>query len=253
MEQDIQRALKLELQVPPHERALYLDVYNDVPMSERVTTDQLRQGCILQGVYLQASKDHPMLGGTHWMVREQVAPLRQDAVTKAKQRATEDVEGLRKELEENDYDQLKVAPLGDGTESGRVHERLAQRYYQVNRLVIRDESKPRSILPDAPQYVKVCPTKVQKYIEQAGKDAALQYDAFVDKLSDKVTSKGIVTKVELRGNHVWNYSYLIVDYAGGAQLYWKTQMIINTSKLGKVFNQFPTRRVKDGAKLIIAT
>jgi hypothetical protein len=25
---------------------------------------------------------------------------------------------------------------------------------------------------------------------------------------------------------------------------WKTQTIVNTSKLGKVFNQFPTRRVK---------
>ena len=248
MEKDIQRALELELQVPPHERPMYLDVYNGVPMSERVTTDQLYQGCILQGVYLKISKDHPMLGGNHWLVREQVAPLRQDAVVRAKQRATEDVENIRKELEENDYDQLKVAPLGNGTESGRVYERLARRYHQVNRLVIRDESKPRSIQPDAPHYVKICPTKVQKYIEQAGKDATLQYDAFVQKLSDKVTSEGIVTNVELHGNHVWNHSYLVVDYVGGKQLNWKTQMIINTSKLGKVFSQFPTRRLK-GVKI----
>ena len=41
----------------------------------------------------------------------------------------------------------------------------------------------------------------------------------------------------------WNYSLLEITTEEGNIEVWKTRMIINISKLGKMFNQFPTRKV----------
>lgn len=83
---------------------------------------------------------------------------------------------------------------------------------------------------------------VEKFIQAAKADAAAQYEAFVAKLQQKI---GEVKNATLKGNHVWSYSILTVEKPDGTVEHWKTQMIINVSKLGKMFNQFPTRKVKN--------
>ena len=82
--------------------------------------------------------------------------------------------------------------------------------------------------------------RISYFIDQAKLDAAAQYDAFVAKLCKKI---GQVAAAELDGNHVWNYSILTVETGIGEEKY-KTQMIVNVSKHGKLFNQWPTRKVK---------
>jgi hypothetical protein len=83
--------------------------------------------------------------------------------------------------------------------------------------------------------------KVRRFIKQRMEWAAADYDAFVIKLVKKI---GEVKKAELHGNHVWGYSTLIVTIPDGEVQAWKTQQIVNHSKLGKPFNQWPTRRMK---------
>jgi hypothetical protein len=80
-----------------------------------------------------------------------------------------------------------------------------------------------------------------KFIEDARENAAAQYEEFIAKLNGKI---GVVTAANLNGNHVWGHSILTVTKADGTTENWKTQTIVNVSKLGKVFNQFPTRKVK---------
>ena len=87
------------------------------------------------------------------------------------------------------------------------------------------------------------PKCAERFIEAAKENAAAQYDAFVAKLNAKI---GPVTSAVLDGNHVWGYSNLTVVTEAGETQVWRTQTIINISKLGKVFNQYPTRRVKGG-------
>ena len=96
------------------------------------------------------------------------------------------------------------------------------------------------VRPNSPCYAGVIDTKVEEYVADARKDAAAQYDSFIAKLNAKI---GPATVARLEGNHVWSYSFLFVETASGSQC-WKTQMIINRSKLGKLFNQFPSRKVK---------
>ena len=43
---------------------------------------------------------------------------------------------------------------------------------------------------------------------------------------------------------MWSYSFLYVTTPSNGDQCWKTQQIINQSKLGKLFNQFPTRKIK---------
>jgi hypothetical protein len=69
----------------------------------------------------------------------------------------------------------------------------------------------------------------------------MQYTAFIQKLEGKV---GAHTAAALDGSHVWGFSILTVTKADGTVEKWKTEQIINVSVLGKVFNQWPSRKVK---------
>jgi hypothetical protein len=48
---DIDAALKIEKSVKPSERERYLEYMNNVPMSDRKTPRELRDGCILSQLF----------------------------------------------------------------------------------------------------------------------------------------------------------------------------------------------------------
>ncbi len=81
---------------------------------------------------------------------------------------------------------------------------------------------------------------VKSFVRKAGEDASVAYTAFIQKLEAKV---GECDSAVLSGNHVWSSSLLTVC-KGEVKEYWRTQQIINVSKLGRLFNQWPTRKVK---------
>jgi len=92
-----------------------------------------------------------------------------------------------------------------------------------------------------PEIIRISDDLVARFIKIAKEDAAIQYDEFVAKLVIKI---GKVTDATLFGNHVWSFSILTVTKEDGSIEKWKTQMIVNISKLGKLFNQWPTRKMK---------
>lgn len=49
--QDIDSALQIEASVKESERAIYLQWMNDLPMSDRKTPGELRDGCILSHAF----------------------------------------------------------------------------------------------------------------------------------------------------------------------------------------------------------
>lgn len=74
-----------------------------------------------------------------------------------------------------------------------------------------------------------------KAVEQQAND---DVDAYIAKM---VTYIGEVETAELDGQ-LWSYSSLIVTKDGEKQVH-RTRCIINVSKYGKLFNQWPTRRI----------
>ena len=79
-------------------------------------------------------------------------------------------------------------------------------------------------------------------VEDAVFRARAQFLMYADKLTFKV---GEVTEAKLQTlNGVWGESYLYVTTAEGNNECWKTQTIVNRSCLGKLFYQWPTRKLK---------
>lgn len=173
-----------------------------------------------------------------------VAPLKQDAIERAEKEALVLIERCTKQLEEKDFDINVVAPYpryGTYCSTADYHYKASRHVLFMKLVSYRDKSPCRRFKDKEPEYVDICPEKVAKFIQESKEDAAIQYDAFVGKLVAKI---GEVTEASLLGNHVWSFSILTVTKEDGSLEKWKTQMIVNVSKLGKLFNQWPTRKVK---------
>lgn len=81
--------------------------------------------------------------------------------------------------------------------------------------------------------------KKQEYVEEAKKKAKEDYDAWIHKMTTKIDKP--IKSATMKGNP-WVDSIIKITTTDGETHTWHTQMIINQSKFGKLFNQFPTRK-----------
>jgi hypothetical protein len=169
-----------------------------------------------------------------------VLPLRTVAVERATFVAEDRIERMTKEIEAAGWDLDKVAPY-PRTDIGRKAYQVAMAKRSMFRMVFSVAPTDRCRKMSEPFILEKNAAYEAKFVDDMARDAAAQYDMFVAKLNEKI---GEVASAELFGNHVWDSSKLFVVKAVGSKECWKTQMIINVSKLGKLFNQFPTRKVK---------
>ena len=84
--------------------------------------------------------------------------------------------------------------------------------------------------------------KCSHFIDMEKRLAADQYDLFVMKMVRKI---GPCKRATIKGNHIWGESFLTVSFADKADEIWKTQQIINTSKHGKRYPQWPSRIIAE--------
>lgn len=168
-----------------------------------------------------------------------VAPLKNDAVARAAQEAQRIVDHLTRRLAECEGNADILAPRPHHYDND-YKEKMGRR--QLLESISKAVKCTRFVYE--PDIRVIDADGVSKFIEFSKENAAAQYDAFVAKLCNKV---GFCQSAELDGNHVWGYSILSVVYKDTDGLHterFKTQMIVNVSKHGKLFNQWPTRKVK---------
>ena len=166
-----------------------------------------------------------------------VMPLKVVAIERAEKEAKELIIRCTKILKDNGFDLNKVAPY-PSYKLNRNDYDIASSRYKLFRMFTR--TRPYRKMNE-PEICVIDVNLIKKFIELSKEDASAQYDAFVAKLICKI---GKVSEAKLTGNHVWSFSILTVTKADGTVENWKTQMIVNVSKLGKLFNQWPTRKVK---------
>jgi len=171
-------------------------------------------------------------------IENAVLPLKSEAVQRAEQEAQRMIDRIIAELEAAGWNLDVVAPQPN-TRMGR-NEYVQMRAHRDLFTSVTTYTQT-SRRPSEPDIRARSPEAEQRFIDEAKKDAAFQYDLFVAKLVKKV---GETTDATLVGSHVWGHSILTVTLLDGSVQKWKTQMIVNVSKLGKLFNQFPTRIVK---------
>jgi hypothetical protein len=168
-----------------------------------------------------------------------VAPLKNDAIERAEKEAKDIVEKVRSSLEAvgNDLELAAPYPKSWGADRNTYIMQLSK--YKLFCSLVKHRARSRS--RNEPDFVDIDTTLVEKFVERTKQDAAFQYDAFVAKLQRKI---GEVKDATLTGNHVWGHSILTVTLPDDSKQRWKTHMIVNRSKLGTLFNQWPSRKVK---------
>lgn len=170
-------------------------------------------------------------------IRTAVLPLKADAIARAGEEAREVIKFAGRVLEEAGFDLLVAAPRPHGSMSRQQYMAAQSRCSFFSSICRWRQVTYRA---NEPMLADLDAERCQKFVEAVKQDAAVEYDAFVAKLTEKI---GVCVSASLSGNHVWSHSLLTVTKADGSSESWKTRMIVNRSCLGKLFNQFPTRRV----------
>lgn len=173
------------------------------------------------------------------IIEAAVEPQREDAVAAAVERMTDriNVELAKLAAVDGDLNKLYERP------SSRIHDRNEYRKLAALRgFIYSITEKPRArldYLPSGPDYRVPDGRRFEAVIARTAQQASLAFDAYVAKLSAKI---GECVAAEVEG-WLWQHSILTVTRADGSVERWKTQCIINVSVLGKLFNQWPTRKV----------
>ena len=156
----------------------------------------------------------------------------------AKTRAQTFIDDKISDLKANGWDLNKVAPLPKPT-GGREAYTKAQQKRQIYNMITK--SKSYTTGRGEPDIRVLNQTMVRKYVDDAVKMAEDNYRAFIQKMITKIGKPVVSAKVT--GN-LWTSTKLTVETIDGETQVWNTKMIINFSKYQKMFNQFPTKKVK---------
>lgn len=174
-------------------------------------------------------------------IEQAVLPLMEQAMDKAEQWARSKIEAIGQDLVANNNDLNIIAPYPS---SRTIHDRkeyeLAMSKYRMYRYVCKGRAGSRRM--NDPEFADLCQEKIDRFVAESREMASLSYEGFIAKLIAKVGKTPL--SAELDGNHVWGSSILYIKHFDGSEEKWKTKCILNVSKLGKLFNQWPTRKIK---------
>jgi hypothetical protein len=181
-------------------------------------------------------------------IAEAIAPQKTECVDRAEKAFINYVENTIKPLlAEHGYDINKAAPRPSGMRDSRASYVFKQNFRaQIQNITESANNNEWGYRKHGdPELVRISEERYARAIEQVRKDAGASFDAYVAKLTAKIGAGPVEASVVGR---LWDYSILTVTMADGSIQKWRTQQILNVSCLGKVFNQWPTRRMKDKAK-----
>lgn len=168
-----------------------------------------------------------------------VAPLKDQAMQSAKEEVEAYIQRISAALKKAGNDLDVAAPYPDHKKiSVEEYHKQMNRYSTFRKLTQSREAYRKR---EEPNLADMCPDKVLAFTEETMALAAREYEDFVWKLSDKI---GPCETATLEGNYVWSFSVLHIVKAGGVKEKWKTQRILNFSKYGLPFNQYPSRKIK---------
>ena len=164
-----------------------------------------------------------------------VAPRREAVVARSMEVMREHLTAVAQKLQGTDLSVVAAYP--DSFRTNQEQYKRQQAFYSLARQVVTYTASDR---PGASAPVTGLNEEgIERLVKQAGEEAAFSFDKYVAKLTAKV---GECDAAEVVGP-LWGHSVLTVR-KGATVESWKTQQIVNVSCLGKLFNQWPTRKMK---------
>ena len=178
------------------------------------------------------------------------AAHRASYVARAEELHIERLVSMRASLAAAGMDLNKVAPRPN-TNCGKSQYRFALAKHNNFRAVFQDdknapETADSRMFPmkrfygEVPWIVVEKPDAEAKLRAEARAEANLCFDAYLYKLAGKIGTP--ILAATMTGG-LWNGSTLTVTLESGDIQVWTTKRILNVSVYGKLFNQWPTRRV----------
>lgn len=185
------------------------------------------------------------------LVEQAIAEIREQTVEHIVNQAQIQVNRILRTLEEANWDLEVVYPYPKSYGPNAVHDRKKYKsmldiHNFALRLTKTDKVKhPYCRKMNDPDYRVRNEDGIKHYMNTVREAADASFKSFVFKLTEKIGLENVVS-VELDPIYkwLWDYSILHVTRNDGAKEKWKTQIIVKTSCLGTVFNQWPTRKVK---------
>ena len=135
------------------------------------------------------------------------------------------------------WDLNVIAPFPKGTDANYKEMKMMRAWLES--LTTRANPQP-SYKPCDPNIRIASDSAKMRLIDNAVKEAELNYLDYITKLENKI---GVTVKTAMLDGNLWSGSILTVATTEGTQR-WNTKIIINQSKYGKLFNQFPSRKLK---------
>ncbi len=166
-------------------------------------------------------------------------PRREAALLRAHQHVAAQVDTIIAELKAANWDLDVVAPCPHGRMDRQTYKRFQAKRDFVLRITSPREGY-RRIKMDQPSYVELHVGRLLNFYKRVEQEASETFTAYVNKLTSKI---GETSAASINDSPLWNGSILTVTLSDGTVQRWKTTMIINVSCLGKLFNQWPTRRI----------
>lgn len=169
-------------------------------------------------------------------VARALQPAREQAALAARNAAANVVTAVRADLKAHGWNAATAAPLPTGHYGSPQYVAAATKRNLYARLTEKVTSDWRDTT------VRMHGVKIGKFMEARERDALASYDAFIVKLTRKIGPD--VATVTIDGSHVWDYSILTATFADGRVERWHTQQIINQTKYGEPYLQWPSRKLK---------
>lgn len=167
-----------------------------------------------------------------------VLPLKEQAIKEADYRTRERIANCIAKLIAAEWNLDVVAPAGDYKADNEVKYRT-KNGLRAFYLHFVKKVHTNVFARNTPAIVEVDNDGIEHMVTVARRDAAEQFEIYVAKLNGKINDE--VMSAALAGTSVWSESHLTVVTRNKGTQVWHTQIIVNFSKLGKIFNQFPTR------------
>ena len=169
-----------------------------------------------------------------------IEPLRQISIEVAEVGAIRAIADMHERFSKYNYDMWDACSFQDI--DGKV-------YYSANLLFLNLTAplvpSVNGIVNKENRYKrKPCALAEAKFIKDAKDDASVAFDKYVAKMIKKIGDVKSAEMTSVYNRNVWGFSVLSVINQDDEVSSWKTQQIVNVSKLGKLFNQWPTRKMK---------
>lgn len=252
-------ATKIYLQMDQVAREPYTDLYWDQPHGlHELGKAEKTAVKSPDGAFKRAMLD---VVATFKPLKQKLEQLKPLIVTATQQRtATKAQQATQRQAEEGSSAALVTALKAHRGQYVEEARKRALQFIDDFKRKVQDRGGIDSVAPAPTREIRQSdPTAARKAADKRARIAALldqdsneyatreataageSYDSWVYKLVQKIGKP--VADAEVSGDP-WTGSTITVTTRDGEQQKWNTQMIINRSKLGKMFNQFPTRRAK---------